>query len=85
MVQALTARELSEQSLQNIKDAYAKWPMGNEGFVTSSLPDSAIAMIKEHYLEAKVVGRLEKRNDGVTGVKLRAFNGDIVDFTKIDA
>ncbi|MFA5259299.1 MAG: AIR synthase related protein [Candidatus Pacearchaeota archaeon] len=65
----------------SVRDSYAKWPMGNEGFVTSSLPDSAIAMIKEDNLEAKVVGILEKKKD-TYGVVLQAFNGEIVDFTR---
>ena len=63
------------------RDSYAKWPMGNEGFATSSLPDSAIAMIKEGNLEAKVVGTIERR-EGTYGIKLQAFNGEVIDFTR---
>ncbi|VVB78974.1 Phosphoribosylformylglycinamidine cyclo-ligase [uncultured archaeon] len=64
----------------SIESCYEKWPMGNEGFVTTSLPGSAIAMICEHDLEAKVVGKLEKRSDGKTGIKLKAFNGKEIIF-----
>ncbi len=50
--------------------AYAKWPMGNEGFVTAPAPEKAIYFIRESGLECKIVGQLEQAKDGRTGVEL---------------
>lgn len=49
--------------------AYAKWPMGNEGFVTSSNPRRALEIIRSFGLEARVVGQLNVAENGMTGVK----------------
>lgn len=49
--------------------AYAKWPMGNEGFVTSSRPHQALDIIRSFGLEAKVVAQLNVAENGTTGVK----------------
>ncbi|MBW2967816.1 hypothetical protein KY362_04990 [Candidatus Woesearchaeota archaeon] len=57
--------------------AYEKWPMGNDGFVTTTDPEKAIALIESMGYNAREVGRLEKRDD-CTGVELRAFNGETV-------
>lgn len=50
--------------------AYAKWPMGNEGFVTTRYAESTLKVIREHDLEGRVVGRLEEAKNGRTGVEL---------------
>jgi len=79
----------------SVRDAYEKWPMGTDGFVSSSRPEEAVAAIKEAGLEARPVGRLEKaRGDAsgrylrtgepVTGVRLEAFNGQEVYFSGRD-
>lgn len=62
------------------QDAYAQWPMGTEGFVTSPVPDAAIQAIKRFGLEAKMVGRLEEAKEQ-KGVSLRAYNGEEVCFS----
>ena len=53
--------------------AYAKWPMGNEGFVTTNDPEKAMNIIAGHKLESRVVGRLEKTDK--TGVELAGIKG----------
>ena len=61
--------------------AYAKWPMGNEGFVTTSTPKEAINCINPFGLEGRTVGYLEFARDGRTGVELegiKSSNGENV-------
>ncbi len=55
--------------------AYAKWPMGNEGFITTRNPAEAIEVIKKYGLEAKQVGIVEKAKDGRTGIELVGIRG----------
>ncbi|MBI4170740.1 MAG: hypothetical protein HY514_03530 [Candidatus Aenigmarchaeota archaeon] len=55
--------------------AYAKWPMGNEGYITTKKPDEAIAIIEKYKLYAKTVGQLEKAKNGRTGVELIGIKG----------
>jgi len=43
------------------RDAYGQWPMGNDGFITTTTPGLAIAIITAHGLEGKVVGKVERR------------------------
>ncbi len=67
--------------------AYAQWPMGNDGFVTTSNPDEAVKTIMKHGLEACVVGRVESAVNGRTGVELvgiNASNGGNVYFSGRD-
>jgi phosphoribosylaminoimidazole (AIR) synthetase len=56
--------------------AYAKWPMGNDGFVTTQHPDEVLSYLSGKGLDGRVVGRLEKNAEGKTGVELTAFNGE---------
>jgi len=65
------------------RDAYAKYPMGTDGFVATSKPEEAIALIEQRGLKARAVGKLEKLSDR-TGVKLTAYNGQEVDFSGKD-
>ena len=61
--------------------AYAKWPMGNEGFVTTSNPGQTMNIINSSNLESRIVGQLETAKCGRTGVELvgiRASNGENV-------
>src|SRR3989344_767475 len=61
--------------------AYAKWSMGNEGFVTTSTPKEAINCINLFGLEGRTVGYLESARDGRTGVELegiKSSNGENV-------
>lgn len=50
--------------------AYAKWPMGNEGFITTRNPDEAGRIITKYGLDARTVGQLQAAKDGVTGVTI---------------
>ena len=54
------------------EEAYAKWPMGNDGFITTNNPETSITLIKNCGLQARVVGELEKA-DGKTGVLLKGI------------
>ena len=72
-------RELAEKSFDSVKASYKKWPMGNEGFVSTSRPDETMKILANHGLESKVVGCLEAADD--TGVELIAYNGDEVYFS----
>lgn len=49
--------------------AYAKWNMGTDGYVSTKRPESTMHAIREHGLEAQVVGTL-KKGTGRTGVVL---------------
>lgn len=42
------------------RTAYAKWPMGNDGFITTAEPQAAITVIQHHGLEARIVGKIEQ-------------------------
>lgn len=55
--------------------AYAKWPMGNEGFVTTQNPEEAIKVTESYGLQAKVVGQVEKAKNGRTGIELAGIRG----------
>ncbi len=57
---------------------YAKWPMGNEGFVTTSSPDKAESIIKKYKLESRVVGQLNVAERA--GVEIRVPSGQRVYF-----
>lgn len=60
-------------SRTSVEDAYRKWPMGNDGFITSKYPFEAIELIGDRGFEARAVGRLIA--DGRKGIELEAFNG----------
>jgi phosphoribosylaminoimidazole (AIR) synthetase len=75
---ALAAYSLS------VKDAYGKYPMGTDGFVSTSRPEEAINTIHAMGFNALNAGKLEKAVDGRTGVKLIAFNGQEVYFSGRD-
>ncbi len=55
--------------------AYAKWPMGNEAFVTTDDTDSTVHVFAKYGLEARRVGRLEYAAGGRTGVELAGIKG----------
>lgn len=50
--------------------AYAKWPMGNEGAVTTFSPEQTLDFIRYYGLECRIVGQLETAKNGRTGVEL---------------
>ncbi|HLD06404.1 MAG TPA: hypothetical protein VJC16_02625 [Candidatus Nanoarchaeia archaeon] len=77
---------LAGASLASAEEAYAMWPMGNDGFVTTSGdPRKVIDRITENKyyqnncpLKPQVVGRLEQAADGKTGIEFVAANGKTV-------
>ncbi|MDP2926162.1 MAG: hypothetical protein Q8N99_07330 [Nanoarchaeota archaeon] len=68
----------------SLRNAHAKWPMGNEAFVTCEDPERAKAVLTGRRYESRVVGRLEEAAQGKTGVRFRAFNGEEVYFSGKD-
>ncbi len=72
---------LSGARFTNAETAYAKWPMGNEGFVSTSRPQTVVATLHDLGLEGVVAGQLEEARNGKTGVELmgiKASNGENV-------
>ena len=76
-------REMAMVKFANVplEKAYAQWPMGNDGFVTTSNPVEAMQVIQKHGLEAKVVGRVESGRTGVELVGIKASDGKNVYFS----
>lgn len=74
-------REAAIAAQFNIKDAYAKFAMGNEGFVTTDCPDRALQYLSDCGFEARAIGKIDMFGGKVSGIKLRAHNGDIIDYT----
>lgn len=70
---------LAGANFTSAETAYAKWPMGNDGFPTTANPGEAIKAIEAYGLEARVVGKVEKTKR--TGIELKAFNGEKVYFS----
>jgi phosphoribosylaminoimidazole (AIR) synthetase len=79
-----TEVKLMEASGSSTEDAYATWPMGNDGFVTTEHPRKTVEMIQHEFgLEAKVASKdtIKPARGGSTGVELTAFNGETVYFS----
>lgn len=55
------------------ENSYAKWPMGNPGFVSTRNPDRALDIIEEYGFDGRVVGQLSKNPSGLTGVRLKGI------------
>lgn len=66
---------LAEYASMTPEVAYAKWPMGNDGFVTTKHPEAAIENINNYGLDARVVGVIAKPVDDRTGVELVGIKG----------
>lgn len=78
---------LSGARFTNAETAYAKWPMGNEGFVSTARPEETRAALTQYGLESRVVDQLQSAHDGITGIKLkdiRASDGNDVYFSGKD-
>ena len=82
-------RELFLSYLTSAHAAYGKWPMGNEGFISTREPEKAMKIIRGFGLEANVVSRIEgpklvKGKDEIeremVGVELTAFNREKVSY-----
>ncbi len=66
----------AQQLGNSLETCYKKWPMGNDGFVTTSDPDAVIDILKKTYgLNARIVGKVESAVDGRTGVALANVKG----------
>lgn len=76
-------REMTMVKSANVplEKAYAQWPMGNDGFITTSNPDEAITVIQQHSLESRVVGQVKSAVDGKTGVEIITPYGQTVYFS----
>lgn len=74
--------KLKEASSTPTEVAYAKWPMGNDGFVT--VPHEHIGKVISYLSEMKmtwaITGRLQ-RLEGKTGVELTAYDGQKIYFS----
>ena len=75
---------LAGASFTSAEVAYAKWPMGNDGFIATRDPAQATKIIEKHGLETREVGQLERARvheetgEKITGVELagiKASNG----------
>jgi len=67
---------LSGASFTTARNAYSKWPMGNDAFVTTNNYEATISYLEGQGLKGRVVGLLEKAVNDKTGVELTAFNGE---------
>jgi len=49
------------------KEAYGKWPMGNDGFITTRKHEEVLRILRRHNLEGSIVGKTEeaKKKTGV--------------------
>ena len=63
-------------SLMPAEVAYASFPMGNDGFITTAEPEQAIELIERKYgMLARVVGQLEHNHRGWSGARLIGIKG----------
>jgi len=56
-----------------MEKAYAKWPMGNEAFVTTHEPERTIQIFNKYGMEARKVGIVEYAPRGGAGVELEGI------------
>lgn len=70
-----------DHSHATIQECYAKCPMGNDGYVTTKNPIDAIRAINRYGLRGKVVGVLEKAEDGKAGVEVHLNDGMVMYFS----
>jgi phosphoribosylaminoimidazole (AIR) synthetase len=66
---------------QSLEDSYKKYPMGNEGFVTTKDPEETLKALRQFGLEARVVAVLEKAKEGETGTRIRTHIGKVIYFS----
>jgi phosphoribosylaminoimidazole (AIR) synthetase len=64
------------QMTGDVRTAYAKWPMGNDAFISTNRPDEAIAAIESEGYDALVSGVLEAGS----GILIDAFDGSKIAF-----
>lgn len=63
-------REIELAGNTPAETAYAKWPMGNEGFITTAYPEMALRIIEKHCLEGLAVGIVKPAENDKTGIEL---------------
>ena len=66
-----------EASGMSVRDAYRKWPMGNDGFITTINPEGAINLISSHGYKARRVGIIARAIDSVS-LEIEAYNGETI-------
>lgn len=72
------------RNFATVEQAYGKWPMGNDGYVTTSTPDKVMELLEGYIvdsLEGRVVGRVEEAVNGKTGVEITTPSGKTVYFS----
>jgi hypothetical protein len=76
-------QKMAEFASMSNEAAYAQWPMGNDGVVTTKIPDAALNRITAMGLNCMVVGQLEQRSEktGVTLVGIKGSDGEDVYFS----
>ncbi len=65
--------KLASVTSPTVEAAYRKYPMGNDAFVATDNPKAVIERARRVGLYAQEAGKIEKREDGVTGVGFYAF------------
>ncbi|MDO8564032.1 MAG: hypothetical protein Q7R87_03415 [Nanoarchaeota archaeon] len=65
------ALEIAKYRNTGNESSYAKWPMGNPGFITTGNIGDSLHMLEENGFEGRVAGLLEKNKEGLTGVRLK--------------
>ena len=65
---------IAELSNTSNEAAYGKWPMGNDGFITTRRPDEAIEVINAYGLKARVVSQVAYAKNGKTGISLAGIS-----------
>lgn len=77
-----------EEKLFNVSNstldaAYGVWPMGNEGFITTTRVNDSISVLRKYGLEAIEVGKLVRKSE-ITGVEIHTPYNKIVQFSGRD-
>lgn len=75
------ATALMGMSGTSVKDAYRKWPMGNDGFFTTDKPQEAIHYAREENWQVLEVGKIERAHGQRIGVTFVAYNGERIHFS----
>ena len=72
---------LAGANFTSAEQAFAKWPWGNDGFVTTAQPKAAIAKIEAMCLQGRIVGQVQQAVDGKTGVEIEPRPRKVVYFS----
>jgi phosphoribosylformylglycinamidine cyclo-ligase len=69
-------QRLVEHYKSTQEDAYAIWPMGNDGYVATSNIGEAVVVLNRHGLEVRCVGQIAKE-PGRTGLTIKLPAGEV--------